>query len=161
MTAPAITARATPVGTMLDEGYQALICFAADPDVSLWEKTVQPHGMSNGDPIDITTQHNLSVRTKAPRALNEITDGQMTVAYDPAVEPQIMALLGTKTTVIEFYPDGSQCAYFGYLGSFERSEMDHGTQPEATCMIIATNVDPVSGDEEPPVWISSGGTGDA
>lgn len=158
MTAPAPSSRTTPVGTLLKDGYQTLVAFAADTDVSLWEKTVQPPGFDGGDEIDITTMHNTTWRTMAARSLMTLTNAQMTVAYDPAVVPQIEALINVETTVTVINSNGDKLAFFGYLKTFEPQEVEEGSQPEATCEIVPTNVDPVAGTEEGPVLTTAAGT---
>ena len=74
MAAPAITARTTPAGIMLKDGYSTKIAFAADPDVSFWEKTVKPPGIDGGDGIEQTTMHNSAYRTMRSRSLKTLTE---------------------------------------------------------------------------------------
>lgn len=126
------TVRGTPLGRMLENGYQALITFANNPTVAFWEKTVGPGGMDNGEKIDITTQHNQVRRTFAFKSLWEKTDGQTTVGYDPNVEPEIRAMLGVNQEITITYPNGDTEADWGALQKFERAELQEGTMPEAT-----------------------------
>ncbi len=147
MGVPAVTARIDPVGQRLRNGYRTLVCFAADPNVSLWEKTVQPPGVDGGDPVDTNTMHNDTWFTQAARTLKKMTDGGMTVAYDPAVYDQIVALINVEGSVTIHFPDGSAVAFFGYLKSFEPGDNAEGEQPEATCVIVCTNTDPMDGTE--------------
>lgn len=150
------TARQTPVGVKLGDGYRSLIAFEADPDVSFWEKTVRPPGYDGGDAVDNTTMHNNTVRTKAPRALIDTTDGATRVAYDPRVIDQILALINVETCITYHYPDGSCQNIFGYLRSFTPGELAEGAQPEADIVIVHTNVDPNTGSESVPEWIQAG-----
>lgn len=158
MAAPSPTTRATPSGRKLDDGYQALITFAADTDVSFWEKTVQPPGIDGGDAIETTTMHNSTYRTMAARALKTLTQSALTVAYDPKVYPQIVALCNVETTITVKFSDGSTLAFYGYLRTFEPDSMEEGSQPEATINISPTNVDPSSGAEAGPVYTAGTGT---
>lgn len=151
MPAPTPTARVTPTGNRLDDGYQALVTFDADSDVKLWEKEVTPPGIDGGDPINTTTQHNTSLRTKSPAALKEMTSSSFTCAYDPAVYPQILALVNVHTTVTYLFPNGTTLAYFGWLRSFEPDGMSEGEQPEATVNIEAANQD-AAGSEQSYVY---------
>lgn len=144
------TAARTPAGTMLEDGYQTVITFSGDEDVSLWEKTVQPLGVEGGEKVDITTMHNVDVRTYAPRFLKDIADGQMTVAYDPAVLTQILALVNVAQSITITFPDGSTWTFFGYLRNFQPAALQEGTQPEATCTFVATNVDTSDNSESVP-----------
>ena len=49
MSAPTVTARGTPAGTKLDDGFSTKVAFAADPTIAFFEKTVQPPGFDGGD----------------------------------------------------------------------------------------------------------------
>lgn len=158
MTAPSPTPRGVPSGYHLENSYQCLCTFAANPTVSFWEKTLQPIGIDNGDPIDETTQHNESLRTKAPRALNDLTNGKIKAAYDPVMYTAAMALCGVKTVVTWHLPDGSSLCHYGYLKSFVPMELPgDGTQPEADIEVVCTNRDP-NGNEELPVLTEVAGT---
>lgn len=151
MAAPAYTARSTPVGVPLEDGYQTLVTFLADPDVSFWEKAVTPPGMDGGDAINITTMHNVALRTFAAASLKTLTDGGLRVAYDPRVYPQILALINVHTTISIRFSDGTKLSFFGYLRTFEPDEVVEGQQPEATCSFSPTNTDG-SGSEQNPVY---------
>jgi len=151
MVAPSATSRTTPSGDLLENGYQSLITIAADADIDLWEKSVQPPSMDGGDPIDVTTQHNTTYRTKAASALIDVGETTHTVGYDPAVYDQIIAILNTETTITITFPDGSTLAYYGFLRTFEPSDLSEGEFPEASITITPTNRDS-SGTEEAPVY---------
>lgn len=158
MAAPVATVRQTPAGIKLKDGYQALITFAADPDVSLWEKTVTPPGIDGGDAIEQTTMHNDEWRTMAPRALKTLTESSFMAAYDPACFTQLNNLINVETTVTVTFSDGSTLAFYGYLRSFEPAELTEGEQPEATCNLTPTNFDPVNKVEAGPTVTSVAGT---
>jgi hypothetical protein len=150
MAAPTPTARGTPSGIKLKDGYQSLITFAASTTISLWEKTVQPPGLDGGDPV--------VQRTMAPRALITMTPHTFTAAYDPAVYSSILSLLNVETTVTVTFKDGSTLAFYGFLQKFEPAAMSEGTQPEATVTICPTNFDYVNKVEAAPVLTSVSGT---
>lgn len=154
MAAPVPTARTIPAGDMLKNGYQTLITLSGAPDIDLWEKTVQPFSLDKGDAIDITTQHNLIVTTKAPNALFDLADGQATVAFDPAVLPDLLAQLGVEQTITYTLPNGGQYAVFGFFKSWVPNALARGTHPEATVTIVHTNVDPADGSEASPVYVA-------
>lgn len=142
------TARTTPTGDRLDDGYQTLIAFAADADVDLWEKTVQPPGVEGGDEVDTTTMHNETWRSRAARALKTLTNSSMTVAYDPAVYDQILSLINVNGWITVHFPDGSTLDFVGFLKNFTPNDLSEGAQPEATCEIVPTNV--LAGAETAP-----------
>jgi len=158
MGVPAATTRVTPVGTKLDDGYQTLIAFAADPDVSFWEKTVQPPGLDGGDPIPTTTMHNSTYRTKAARSLIDTTDSSVVVAYDPVVYDQIIALLNVEGAITINFSNSDTLSFFGFLQTFEPQEVEEGAQPEANITIAVTNVDPSDGSEAAPNYVTATGT---
>lgn len=152
------TARQTPAGIHLEDGFSTKFTFASDPDVSLWEKTGQPPGVDGGDAIDQTTMHNTAWRTKAARSLKELTDAQFTAAYDPAVYDQILSLINVEQSITAKFPNGDTLDFYGYLKSFIPAELQEGTQPEATCTIICTNADPTTGAETAPNYKTAAGT---
>lgn len=151
------TTRLTPVGRMLEDGYQTLITFQADPDVSLWEKTVKPPGVNGGDPIEQTTMWNVTYRTFAFRALKTITEATLTCAYDPRVLLQAVALANVNTLITVRYSDLSTVDFWGALITFEPNDAGEGTQPEASVNITPSNLN-ASGVETAPNYISPTGT---
>lgn len=158
MPVPSVTARSIPSGLKMDDGYQALIAFAADPDVSFWEKTVKPPGVDGGDAIETTTMHNDTYRTMASRALKTLTEASCTAAWDPKLYDQIIALINVETSITIHFPSGATLAFFGFLKSFDPSELKEGEQPEASITIVCTNVDPSDGTEAGPNYITGSGT---
>ena len=86
----ATTARATPGGIRMEDGYQTLLAFELDSNIDFWEKTVSPFGLDGEDEIPTTTMHNTLYRTFYQRALITITECVLTVAYDPCVMENII-----------------------------------------------------------------------
>lgn len=158
MAAPATTVRQTPAGKFIEDGYQTLIAFAADPNVSLWEKTVKPPGMDGGDEIDITTMHNIDYRTRASRALKTLTNTTFTAAYDPGVYDQLLALINVEGAITIYFPNDDILNFYGFLKNAEPSEHTEGEFPEMSCEIVPTNRDPIVGNEEPANYITAAGT---
>lgn len=141
------TARSAPGGVKPDDGFSSLIAFAADPDISFWEKTVKPPGLDGGEPIDTTTMHNTSLRTMGPRSLATMTPFTTKVTYDPEVYDQILAIINTAGWVTVHFWDGSTIDFYGYLQKFEPDDLSEGAQPEATVTIVPTNTVPATGAE--------------
>lgn len=158
MAAPTPTARGTPSGIKLDDGYQTFITFASHPTIGFWEKQVTPPGLDGGDEIDTTTMHNVRWRTRSPRALITMTNSSLTAAYDPALYTTILTLINFETTVTVRFPDGTTVAFFGFLKNFQPGTLVEGAQPEATIEVVPTNQDPSSGAEEDPAVDSAEGT---
>lgn len=160
MAAPVTTVRTSPpAGRLLEDGYQTLIAFERDPDVSFWEKAVAAPGMEGGDAIDTTTQHNTTWRTMASRALITLTEFTVTAAYDPDVYNNIIDnLINQSGSITINFPDGSTLDFYGFLKTFEPQDLVEGTQPEAVITITPTNYDPVNDVEASPVLTSVAGT---
>lgn len=158
MAAPSATPRVTPVGRRLRDGYQTLITFERDPDVSLWEISVTPPGVDGGDAVDTFTMHSVDWRTMGARQLKTLTESSFVAAYDPAVLTQLIELVNVETVVTVTFPDGSTWAYYGYLRVFEPNEITEGEQPTANCTIQPTNEDPVNDVEAGPTVVSVPGT---
>lgn len=157
MAAPSPTARGTPSGRMLKDGYRCLITFASNPTIEFWEKSVTPPGFDGGDKIDITTMHNNDYRTFAPRALITLMESSFTAAYDPAVLTSIEGLINRRDTVTIRFSDGSTWSFYGFLKSFAPQEVSEGEQPAAQCSIEPINMDP-SDVERGPTVVSVSGT---
>lgn len=151
------TARQTPVGFKLEDGFSTKIAFEGDPDISFWEKTVQPPGVDGGDAIDHTTMHNVNWRTMSPRQLKTLTEFTCNVSYDARVYTQIVAQINVNQEITIHFPDASTLVFYGFLKMFEPGELVEGEPPEATITIVPTNYNPQSGNEVAPV-LTEGGT---
>jgi hypothetical protein len=158
MAAPAVTARVTPPGIMLDDGFPTVIAFAADPDINLWEVSVKPPGIDGGDAIDNTTMHNATWRTRRARALKTLTDSTFTAGYDPNVFGAILALINVEGAITLHWPDGGTYSFFGFLQKFEPNEVKEGEMPTAQVTIVPTNWDPVNHVEAGPLSVDVAGT---
>jgi hypothetical protein len=134
----------------IDDGFKTLLTFAAQSNVKMYEKSVTPVGVEAGGANDTTTMRNTTWRTKAPKKLKSLTDGSATVAYDPAVLPQIIAMVGVNQLITTTFPDGDTWAFWGWVDAFNPGEITEGEQPTADIVIIASNQDN-SGVEQPPV----------
>lgn len=144
------TARTTPVGTALDDGFSTKVAFAGDPDISFWEKTVKPFGLDGGDAIDLVTMFNTTYRTKAPRQLVDLTECSGTAAYDPKVLPQLIALINVNGWITLHHPNGDTWDFVGYLKAFDPPEHQEGEFPVASFTIVPTNL--LAGVETAPVF---------
>ena len=158
MAAPTPTARVTPTGIILPDGFSSKLTLAASAAISLWETEVTPPGMEGGDRIDVTTMHNTTVMTFVPQALIDMTESSMTVGYDPNCYNQILALMNVETTITITWADGSTLAFYGYLRNFAPTGLVRGTMPTATVTVAPTNYDPVNRVEAVPVLTSVAGT---
>ena len=151
MASPATTARVTPTGIRIEDGYQTLIALENIPGVNIWELEVTPPGVDGGDPIDTTTMHNVTYRTKSARSLKDITDGSITCAYDPEALDDILAQVNVEQSFTTTFYDGSTWDYFGFMQTFEPQGMSEGEMPEANVVFVVTNWDPANRVEQGPV----------
>jgi len=134
----------------LQDGHQTLTSFAADPTVLFYEKTVTPPGVDGGGEVDVSTMSNSIWRTRNPKALVSLSNASMTVAYDPACYPEIIALVNVNNLITVTFPDGDTLAFWGWLNTFTPSEHTEGEQPTAEIEIIPSNQNG-SGVETAPV----------
>lgn len=156
MSAPTDTVRGTPVGTKLKDGFVAKITFAADPDVSFWEKSVKAPSKDGGEPIEQTTMWNTLFHTYAPRTLIKTGECTGTAAYDPNVmTTQIDALINVPTTITIRISNGQRLCFFGWLMKVEYSDYKEGEQPELTYTVFCSNTDPSDDSEQRAVLVGT------
>lgn len=133
------TARTTPSGVPLEDGFSTKIAFAADPNIDFWEMSVQPPGLDIGEKIETTSMLNDTWRTFAAQVLKTLTDSNLTVKYDPAVYDQIIALQGVNGWITLHFPNGDTLDFVGYLQSFTPQTNEIGQLPTAAIKINPTN----------------------
>lgn len=158
MAAPGVATRVSPngAGFKLDDGRVALIAFASNNSLLIWEKEVQPPGIDNGDDIDTTTMWNEDFRTHMPRQLNDLTEHTIVAAYDPCVYTDLLALTGVCDNITVYFPDNSTLSYWGYIKNVEFSPLVDGEQPEVTITVQPTNYDCCNCEEAGPVMDCAG-----
>jgi len=157
-TPPVKTARVTPTGFKMPDGYQSLVTLQNAPSIQLWEKQVKPPGVSGGDAIKTSTMHNKVVHTKAARKLIDWENQTFTFAYDPDAMPTIRAQVNVEQSITHTWPDHSSLVYYGWLMKVEFGELKEGEQPEGTATICVSNWDPVNYQEVEPVFTPAPGT---
>jgi hypothetical protein len=100
----------------------------------------------------------LQIKTKAPRALIGITDGELTVSYDPYIYTSCLAAISKNQLIVVTFPDVSTLTFWGYCGSLVPDALEEGKRPTAKMKLIATCQD-ASGVEVPPALTEGPGTG--
>lgn len=139
----------------LDDGYQTLIGFAADPTVLFYEKEVTPPGISGGGEVDTTTMRNSEWRTRNPKQLKTLSPASATCAYDPAVYPDIITnLINVNNLVTVTYPDGDTLGFWAWLDEFTPGAHVEGEQPTADLTVIPSNQN-AAGAETAPVYTAA------
>lgn len=143
----------------MPEGFRSLVTFSLDRNLAIWEISNKPPGVDGGDAIDITTQHNVTWHTMAPRTLLKLEPVTITCAYDPDAYSKIITHLVNVNGQITFlYPDGSTLAFWGWLQKFEPSELKEGEFPQASVTITPSNYDDANHVEAAPVLVPHAGT---
>lgn len=158
MAAPTLVGRVTPTGQRLRDGFPITIALGSVPAAGLWEISVQPPGVSGGDPVPTTTQWNQVWRTMAARQLKTLTPCTSTVAYDPAYITVLAGVVNVEDAITIHFPDNSALTFWGYLGDFQPQQVGEGQQPLATITVVPTNTDPSDGSEAAPIYTASAGT---
>jgi len=162
MADPSTITPVAPDGIDLKDGYQTLIGFGEDTNISLWIKEVTPPGVEGGEPIDTTTMHNSTYITKIAQALIDLEPVSAVVGYDPDAYDECIAICNKDDSsdssfTIQF-PDGSTLDCWGYLRSFKAQRLARGTYPLADIVLVPTNWDPVNRLEAGPVMTEVAGT---
>lgn len=155
---PTPTVAGTPAGKRINDGYQTLVTFNADTDISFWIISVTAPGLDGLAPIDGVTMHNVRWRQQFPRRLITLTEFSMTVGYDPIIYTDMLELMNVNTTITVHFPDGSSLAFYGFLHSFKPGALEDGKRPEATISVTPSNADPVDCSEQPPTYTAGTGT---
>lgn len=158
MAAPSTTARQNPPGIKLPDGFSSKIAFSRDPDLDVWERTVKPSGTDGGEPIDVTTMHNTTWRTKRPRSLKDKSNITVEAGVDPSAFDQLDELVNEEGSITQIFPDGGTESVWGFLKSWEPSNFTEGEMPTVTLEIVVTNWDPVNRVEAGPARVEVTGT---
>ena len=138
----------------IDDGFSTTIEFANDSDIQFFEKEVTPPGVSGGGENDTSTMRNLKWRTRSPKGLITLSEASLSVAYDPSVYDEIVALVNVNQLITINFADGSKLDFFGWLDEFTPGAAVEGEQPTADITIIPSNQD-LNGVEIDPVYTAA------
>lgn len=160
MAVPATTARGTPTGIALQNGFRTTLSFARAPTVSLWEQSMGGLSFDGGDPNDMSHMLLTQFKIKSPRALIDTPPFQMKCFYDPAVYSTLKTtLIQQPGSITQWLPDGSNIDFYGYINKAEiAGDFQNGEPPMLNVSIVITNWDPVNKVEQGPVITSVAGT---
>lgn len=158
MAAPSATARGTPSGILLKQGFPSKLTFANNTTLSVWEKKVKPPGLDGGEAIEQTTMFNTLYRTFAARTLITMTPLNLSGAYDPNLFVLLLAQINIEQVLTLTFPEGTTLAFYGYLQKADFNELAEGVQPEISLTIQPTNADPVTRAETAAVLVNVPGT---
>lgn len=156
MASPTPVARILPTAHKLENGYQALLVLGDDTDAAYYEIAVGLPGLDSGDPVDTTTQLNVTYRTRAPRALIDLTPFPVTAAYAASAWTTLHALVGIPQVITIVLADTSTLTFYGFIQSVEFDPQENGTMPTMTITIAPTNYDPDNCVEAAPVLTDNG-----
>jgi hypothetical protein len=130
-----------PTLNRLTDGHSTLIGFALAPGILLWQKEVTPPGYDGGGPNDITTMHNVLLRTKYPKTLYTMTQAAINAQYDPQVYESLRLIININQEVQVFFPNDGVLGFFGWLDSFKPNRHVVGEAPTAEVIVECSNVD--------------------
>ena len=129
--------------TRIDDGHPTLISFAGEGSglvgVQMWEKEVTPPGIEGGGANDTTTMRNATWRTKAPKQLISLTDAGITIAYDPSLYDEMVAMVNVNQEIVVTFPDSSSLTFWGWIDTFTPNAIVEGEQPTADVTVIPSN----------------------
>ena len=158
MAAPTPTARVTPTGRKLKNGYRSTWTFSLDTDAALFEISITLGGGDAGDPIDQTTMWNTDYMTAAPQELIETGPTNITGAFDPDFITSLNSMIGVEQTGTLTWKDGSTYANYGWVNSWTFGELINGTMPRITVVWHNSNYDNTNNVEAGPALASVTGT---
>jgi hypothetical protein len=158
MSPPTVTEKQISTEEMLENGYQSLFAMSLDPDIAIFDTTVQSPDNDGGDKIDITTMLRTNKRAYAPRALS--MDGDLVVEGGIAsgTRDQVDAVINKRGSITEWLPNGAAYSYHGYLQKATYTKRTEGEFPNGTFTFVITNTDPETGEETEPVYTPPTGT---
>jgi hypothetical protein len=133
----------------LDDGHPTVISLAKG--ACLWEKAITPPGFDGGGANETTTMHNVQWRTNSPKHLRTSTDISFTAAYAVGGFTSLRQQINKNQVITLKFGDGSILSMWGWLNGFAPGEVAEGTQPTASCTIMASNQDN-SGKEMKPAY---------
>lgn len=125
---------------IVPDGQSTYVSFALQSAVHFLEKEVQPIGLDGGGSVEQTTMRNIRLRTFTPKRLYTVSEQTLKVAYDPNLLVQILGMYQANQQLITTHPDGSSWTWFGWIESFKPDSNKEGTQPEATVVLMASNL---------------------
>lgn len=138
----------------LDDGFATYITFSNIPLVKLYEKEVNPPGMTANGPIDTTTMRNTAWRTMAPKALKTMPQIQATVAYATDAIEVLYGQIGVNQPIFVTFPDASTVSFWGWIEEFTPGANVEGEQPTAT-LTVQPSLRDAGGAEVAPAYLDA------
>ncbi len=138
----------------LDDGHGTFITFANIPAVKIYEKEVNPPGMSANGAIDTTTMRNVEWRTMAPKSLKTMPQIQATVAYATDAFDILYGQIAVNQPIVITFPDVSTISFWGWIEEFVPGANVEGEQPTAT-LTIQPSLRNDDGAEIAPAYLSA------
>lgn len=160
MAAPTPTTRTLPTGYKMPEGFKSLVTFSSYPSLDIWEIENKPPSVESGDPINTTTQHNITWRTFYLPRLKTLKPFTIKFAYDPDIlMTNLLALIGDNSQTITFLmPQNANICFYGGMQSYELDALKEKEFPTGSMTIVPTLFDTVNKVEAAPVLTPAAGT---
>ncbi len=126
----------------IDDGFSTTIILSATSSgvtLEMFEKEVQPPGISAGGEIDTTTMLNTLYRTKEPKSLLTLMPLSLVVAYGSVLYDEMILQIKTNQLITITFPDASTIVFWGWIDEFAPNNLVEGEQPTANITIIPSN----------------------
>lgn len=136
---------------IMTDGFSTTIQFTSPSlaGILFKEKTVKPFGLDNRGPIDITSMRNISLVTRVPKKLTDVTNMSLTVQWDPLIYTnllfQVSTVMRVNQRILIRFPNAETWAIYGWMDKFEPQDNAEGEQPLANMTIEISNVVNVNG----------------
>lgn len=144
-----------PGGTIIPDGYSAVITHDDYPDIKLFIKQPTPIGFEGGGANPQSTMHSVKYRTQRPKKLITVTGASMTCGYDAAILDDLVVTGGGALLKNGFmhiiYADQSKHNFWGWFESFKPNALQEGAMPEATVQVEVSNLN-ATGVETGPTY---------
>lgn len=125
---------------IIKDAHGTVITFASNNAVKMEPFQTTPPGVDGGAALPATTHENTAVHTDCPQILYRITEGGLQVYFDPAVLPEILALVNQNQAITVTFKDGSTWTFWGWLRTFVPDPFVSGQRATATVAISISNL---------------------
>lgn len=118
---------------------------------------VTPVGYDGGGMIDLTNMYSGSVRPRWHKSLKTLTDLSFTAFYSVEAHMRLFVLVDVNCLVRVRFPENSLLQFYGFMNEFRPNSHREGEPPNATCTIIASNINAAGFEVAPSFTIAPAG----
>lgn len=157
MANPSTTTRQTPSTNPLENGHATKVTFSRLPNFSLWEREVGMPGPDSGEPINVSTMHNVTWETFVFGALIDMTAFDVTGGWNPRCYTDVInTLLRENDSITIRMSNGATIDFWGGMTKFQPQPKKKNEFPMATATIKPTNRDNLSAEAGPVITLVNG-----